>query len=180
MRLTVDRRVLALALLLLLPACGRRGGSPAVPPPPPPTPFPPPTRIYYDNSGGVQDSLRLVIKQADDFATIWQQATSRQTSPPPAPAVDFGNEMLIVAGAGRMRPDDQIAVDSVYRTRELDTSGRMVEMLNVVIRTTTGCRPFNADAYPLDIVRVRRFDGPVKFVEERARAQGCTPPEDPA
>jgi hypothetical protein len=182
MRMTGHRGVLALALLLALAGCRRGGGNempPAPPPPaPPPAPFPPATRLYYDNSGGIQDSLRLVIKEPGDLTTVWQQATSRQSSPPPAPAIDFGNEMVIVVGAGRMRPDDQIAVDSVYRTRELNTGGQMVETLNVVVRTTTGCRRFNADAYPLDVVRVRRFEGPVKFIEQRSQAQGCTPPEE--
>lgn len=173
------RSALVFALLLLLPSCRRGGGATAMPEtPPPPAPFPPPTRMYYDNSGGIQDSLRLVIKQADDFATVWRQATSRQTDPPSPPAIDFGNQMVLVVGAGRMRPDDQIAVDSVYRTRELNAGGDMVETLNVIVRTTTGCRRFNADAYPLDIARVRRFDGPVKFLEQRAQAQGCTPPQE--
>jgi hypothetical protein len=180
MRSVRTHRLTALAALLLLAACGRGARVSSPPPPPPPQPFPPAARVYYDNGGGIQDSLRLVVKQANDFATLWQQATSRQASPPPAPAVDFGSQMLLFVGAGRMTPDDQIAVDSVYVTRELDTAGSMVEVLNVVVTTTTGCRRFNADAYPLDIVRVRRFDGPIKFVEQRAQAQGCNPPEPAA
>src|SRR5690606_17352166 len=77
----------AFALLFLATACGRGARVSSPPPPPPPQPFPPAARVYYDNSGGIQDSLRLVVKQASDFATIWQQATSRQASPPPAPSV---------------------------------------------------------------------------------------------
>jgi hypothetical protein len=174
----VETRVLALALLLAIVGCGRR---PAVTPEtttPPAAPFPPPTRLYYDNGGGIQDSLRLAITRADDFAAIWQRATSRQSEPPAPPALDFANEMVLVAGAGRMRADDQIAIDSVYRTRELNTANQLVEMLNVVVLTTTGCGRFNAVGYPLDIVRVRRFEGPVKFLEERAQAQGCTLPQE--
>jgi hypothetical protein len=178
MTATLKTYVVALTLPLVLAACGRRGSAPAAEaPPPPPAPFPPPTRVYYDNGGGIQDSLRIVIKRPDEFAAIWQRATSRQSDPPPPPAIDFGNEMVIVAGAGRMRADDQIAVDSVYRTRELNTANQLVETLNVIVRTTTGCGRFNADGYPLDIARVRRFDGPVKFIEQRAQAPGCGPPE---
>ncbi|MGH7504597.1 MAG: hypothetical protein ACRELX_03060, partial [Longimicrobiales bacterium] len=81
--------------------------------------------------------------------------------------------------AGRMTPDDQIQVDSAYVTREMDASGGMEETLNLLIRTITGCRRFNAAAYPLDIVRVRRFDGPIKFVERSVQAEGCRAPEPP-
>ena len=176
---TAKTRVLVLALLLTIVACGRRAAvTTETTTTPPAAPFPPPTRLYYDNGGGIQDSLRLPITRADDFAAIWQRATSRQSEPPAAPAIDFASEMVLVAGAGRMRADDQIAIDSVYRTRELNTMNQLVETLNVVVLTTTGCGRFNAGGDPLDIVRVRRFEGPVKFLEERAQAQGCTPPQE--
>jgi hypothetical protein len=173
--------IVVLAATAATSACRRGGGAPPPQPQPqPPEPFPPPARVYYDNGGGIQDSLRMVVKDAETLNAVWERATSRQASPPPAPTVDFGREMLVVVGAGRMTPDDQIRVDSAYVTREMDSAGRMEEMLNVLVRTIAGCRRFNADAYPLDIVRMRRFDGPIRFVERSAQTEGCRnadPPE---
>jgi hypothetical protein len=137
-------------------------------------PFPAPTRIYYDNSGGIADSVRLVVKDAAEFERVWRQATSRQTSPPPAPAIDFTREMVIVVGAGQLTPEDQIAVDSVGTTRQMDSAGQMQETLSVMVQTTLACQRFQIEAYPLEIVRLRRFDGPIRIVNRPTRqAEGC-------
>ncbi len=158
-----------------LTACGRgRPTSPA-----PAGPFPAAVQLYYDNGGGIQDSLRSVVRQQAEFQRLWQNATSKQSSPPTAPQVDFGRDMVVVVSSGRLTPDDQIRVDSVGITREMNAAGRMAEVLNVFVRTTMGCRRFNADAYPLEIVRLRRFDGQVKFVERRGQAEGCREQNEP-
>jgi hypothetical protein len=153
-------------VLALAAACGR--GAPAAW-----SPVPESSRVYYDNSGGIQDSLRTVVRDAATLATVWRQATSRQSAPPAQPAVDFDREMLLLVAAGRKTPEDQIRVDSVAVRRERDASGRTEEFLAVAVRTVVGCRRFRADAYPLEIVRVRRYAGDVRFVERRAPAEGC-------
>jgi hypothetical protein len=169
--------ILIAALIALLSACGRGKQPPPATPnaPPPSEPYPAATRVYYDNGSGLQDSTRTVIRDADALRRIWENATSTQSSPPPAPEVDFSREMLVVVGAGRMTPDDQIRVDNVGLTREMNAAGRMTETLSVTVKTTVGCRRFNADAYPVEIVRLRRFEGPIKFVERREQAEGCVP-----
>jgi hypothetical protein len=136
-------------------------------------PFAAPTRIYYDNSGGIADSVRLVIKDGSEFERVWRQATSGQTAPPPPPTIDFTREMIIVVGAGRLTPEDQIAVDSVYVSRQVDAGGAMRETLSVSVRTTLACQRFEIDAYPLEVVRVRRFDGPIRFTGEQRQAENC-------
>lgn len=154
----------------LLAAC--RGGAPATPAPS----FNPVTtaeRLYYDNGGGIQESLRLVIRDATTLADVWQRVTSRQVEPPPAPQVDFSREMLLVVAAGRMTPEDEIRVDSVGIHSETTATGRSERVMAVIVRIREGCRRFNADAYPLEVVRVRRFDGPVNFVERREQATDC-------
>lgn len=173
-----SRTVILTLIAGTLLACGRgRSAPPQVASgPPPATPYAAPARVYYDNGGGIQDSLRLVIKDAASFEELWRRATSNLSSPPAPPVIDFTRDMVVVASAGRMAPDDQIEIDSVAVTRGLDAAGRMTEMLNVMVMTTTGCRRFNADAYPLEIARLRRFDGPVTFVDRRRQAEGCRAP----
>jgi hypothetical protein len=159
----------------LLYGCGR-GAPPAAPAPAPAPaalPVPEDAIVYSDNSGGIRDSLRLVIRDAGALTQIWQQATAQQSSPPPLPSVDFNREMVLVAAAGRMTPEDQIHIDSVQVRRAPDASGRNEQVMTALVRTVEGCRRFRADAYPIQIVRVRRFDGPVVFVERRERMTQC-------
>lgn len=112
----------------------------------------------------------MVVRDEAGLRQVWQQATSRLSSPLELPAVDFTREMLLVVGAGRMAPDDEIHVDSI--ALRSDPAARQ-ESLTAVVRTTQSCRRFNADAYPLEIVRVRRIEGPVEFVERREQQAGC-------
>lgn len=157
------------AALAALCACGRGGPPPA----PSLTPVAERATLYYDNAGGVQDSLRMVVRDQDGLRRIWERATSAQPAPPPFPQVDFDRDMLLVVAAGRMSPDDEIRVDSVAVRRDPAAPRDRREVLTAVVRTTEGCRRLNADAYPLEIVRVRRFDGPVEWTERRGRADGC-------
>lgn len=166
-----------LILVGLLGAAGATAcfhhGKPAAPPPPEPVPTA--ARIYYDNGGGIQDSVRMVVRDEQGLRSIWQQATSQQSSPPPVPTIDFSHEMILVVAAGRMTPDDQIHVDSVAVRQLPNAQGKMEKGLRVLVDVIRGCNQFQAAAYPLEIVRVQRYDGPVEFVEKRTRAQGCAP-----
>lgn len=155
-------------------ACGRgQGGVAPAAAPRPPEPFPAPQRLYYDNGGGIQDSLRLVIRDAATMQSRWTQATSRQASPPPAPDLDFNREMAVLVSSGRMTPDDRVHVDSAAVTRAMDGSGAMGNVLLLYVRTVRGCRPSSTQAYPVEILRMRRFDGTVRFQETTERAEGC-------
>jgi len=156
--------------LALLAACG--GGRPAAPPPSP-APVVQAAVIYDDDAGGMRDSVRLVVRDRAALEALWRTATSGHASPPPLPAVDFGREMVLAVGAGRMTPDDRIRVDSVGVRRQAGGDGRVGEALVVLVRTVRGCQPYRAAAWPVQLVRVRRHDGPVVFVERRDRAEGC-------
>jgi len=140
--------------------------------------MPPPVQLYYDNGAGVRDSVREVIHDAAKLAEYWQRATSTQASPPAVPQLDFTREMAIIVAAGRMTPEDEIRVDSLLVRRELTPEGKNVETLTVVVRTIRGCGRFRTDAFPVEIVRARKFDGPVKWAERRE--QNCSgQPESP-
>lgn len=156
--------------LALAAGCGPK----SLPAPAPLGPLPSDARLYYDNAGGIQDSLRLVLRSEEELHRLWDQATSTQQDPPPVPSVDWGREMLLVAAAGRMTPEGQIRVDSVGIRREMSASGDVQEVLAAVVTVLEGCRRFDTSAYPLEIVRVRRFDGPVSWVEERKTVGRCS------
>lgn len=158
----------------LLAACG--GGRPAMPGPASvPAPLGPVVQaavIYDDDAGGMRDSVRLVVRDLAAFQVLWRSATDGQASPPPLPAIDFAREMVVAVGAGRMTPNDRIRVDSVGGPRPGPGGGR--DAMVVLVRTTEGCERFPTAAWPLQLVRVRRHDGPVVFVERRVRAEACS------
>ncbi|MQA89712.1 MAG: hypothetical protein GEU90_05690 [Gemmatimonas sp.] len=170
------RRRLLFVLLapacLSLPAC--RGG-PAPVSTPAVAPVAPSEVVFYDNSGGIRDSLRVVVRDESTLREFWESATSTQLAPPPMPAVDFGREMVLVIGAGRMTPADQLQVDSVGVRDEPTSGGGRQRVLEAVVRTIQGCQEFNADAYPVVFLRVQRFDGTVRFTERRDQSAGCDP-----
>lgn len=168
------RRPLLPAALLLLGAACHRGHPAAAPAPAAPawTPVQEMTRVYYDNSGGIVDSVEIVVRDAPSLQRVWTQAVSKQTAPPPVPDADFAREMFLVVGAGRQTPDDRVVVDSVgIRRPPPGISGEPT--LTVYSRIVEGCHRFQADAYPVEIVRVPRFDGPVRFVEQRQKPAEC-------
>lgn len=121
-------------------------------------------RVYYDNGIGFADSARIVVRDSITWRSIWRQATQSQPSPPPMPVVDFSQDMIVVAAAGRMKPGDVIRVDSL---------GVRGSLTVIAVRTTVACQPFPSDAFPFEIVRVARRDGPIRFVEHRVSAAGC-------
>lgn len=172
--LRAPRRYLLALVVLAIAGC-----APRAPLYQPLGPVPDAARLYYDDGGGIRDSTRHVVRGETLWREIWEQATAPRYSPPPLPVIDFSQEMVLVVGAGRMTPEDRIQVDSVGVRRERTAEGRDRDVLAVVVRTVQGCGRFDADAYPLEIVRVRRFDGPVNFIERREQPTECGPDASP-
>jgi hypothetical protein len=171
----VLRTLMAATAVIILAGCGAgRQGGPAAGG----EPYPPPQHLYSDNGGGIQDSLRIVIHDEAELRGRWSDATSAELSPPALPTVDFGRQMVVLVAAGRLTTDDQILVDSATTARAMDPAGRMQQTLTIHVRTVHGCRPGAREAYPLQLVRMQRFNGPVRFSERVERADNCRD-EDP-
>jgi hypothetical protein len=81
--------------------------------------------------------------------------------------------MVVVVGAGRLTPEDQIRVDSVGIRTVTDAAGDEEDILAVIVRTIEGCGRFAVDAFPVEIVTVPRFGGDVRFVERTSRDPNC-------
>ena len=119
-------------------------------------------RVYRSDAGGVSDSVRMVVRDAAAWTALWRRVTANESSPPTMPEVDFTRDMLLVAGAGRMSPGDEIRVDSV---------SVQDRTLFVIVRTRVECRPFPGSSFPLEIVKVRRYDERVVFTERRDKSE---------
>ena len=156
--------ILTFSLAVLVTACGgKRATTIVLPSAPTFTAIGPAARLYYNDSPGLRDSVRAVIRDAAEWASRWRQITSTQASPPSLPAIDFAKEMVLMAGAGRMNPGDQIKIDSV---------SVQDQSIAVVVRTTTECRPFPGEAYPLEVVRIVASPKRVVWLE-RGGKSGC-------
>jgi hypothetical protein len=144
--------------------------APPAPAPTPPADFMEPVeesaRLYYDDAAVFTDSVRVTVRDQTSLESLWSRAASGQASSPQLPKIDWERDMVVLVSAGALHPGDQIRVDSVG-TRE----GRTVTV--VAVRTTIQCSPFPTTSYPFEIVRVRRSDVPVVFLEHRAETGDC-------
>jgi hypothetical protein len=151
-------------------ACGRGGG---VPTPAPLNPVSIDAREFQTDAGGIADSVTVVIRDEGTLREWWARATTTQTTPPPPPEVDFRRQMLILISGGRMPSGYDIRVDSVGMRQERTDTGRMQDVLAVQYTFTHSCRRITRDAFPLEIVRVRREDGDVRFLGRRDPPAVC-------
>jgi hypothetical protein len=135
-------------------------------------PVPVDARLLYDNGGGIQEAGNTVIRDQATLVRIWEQATSAQSSPPPLPSIDFRTHMVLLVAGGRMSPADEIRVDSAGVRRESTPAGER-EVLAVVYTVSESCRRFARDAFPVEVVQFRRYDGDVRFIENRVRGPDC-------
>lgn len=167
------RALLIPATLALLAACG--GGAQLVQP----QPLPAEARVFYDENAGIRDSSAFAIRDRDTLERTWRQVTETRRTPPaltdvPGLAeVDFRREMLLVLAGGRLTRGDRVRIENVARGRETDVSGKERDVLMVRFSIIEGCGTLPDPAYPVEIVRVPKYDGTVRFQGTRSRAPGC-------
>lgn len=157
---------LTFAVAIAIPFCGGN-------PPPGLSPLTDRARLYYSDSGGIADSARIVVRDVEEWRRVWDQATARQDDPPPLPAVDFEQNMVVLVAAGRSTPGDRIRVDSAGVVQQPTTGGGTERVLRIVVRTVRTCGDFQGESFPVEIVRVRRYEGSVSFVERTRQGPGC-------
>jgi hypothetical protein len=106
----------------------------------------------------------MEVRDLNSWSDVWTRATAAQSPRPEQPAVNFDRELVLVVGAGRQSPGDQIRVDSV---------GTQGKYFVVVVRTILACQRFASDAYPLEMVKIPKTDKTITYQERRERAAGC-------
>jgi len=165
----VDRAVLSSLVCAMAAACSRASS----PPPATLTPVADQAELLYLTTSGIRDSAGVVARDDAAYRDLWRRATSAQSNPVAAPAIDFSREMVVMVAGGRLSPADQIHVDSVGVRRESTASGGAREVLAVVYSIREACSRLNGEAFPVDIVRVQRYTGQVRFVPRRMRGSDC-------
>jgi protease stability complex PrcB-like protein len=121
-----------------------------------------PDQRYTAVYSGFDQPAQLVIRDAGGWAAFWDQLYRNQTTRPALPAVDFAQQMVVVAAMGtRNAGGYSIAVEQVSFGSEV-----LVDVLERSPGRTCGVS--QALTQPVDAVVVPSSDAPVRFQETAA------------
>ncbi len=162
----VRLRRVALAALLAA-GCGSRPGAEAVPPASATADSPAPraatvvdstATLFHASQSGYDEPGTLVIRDRAAWEAAWARL-HRGGGAPPAPAVDFGRDMVLVAALGA-RPTGgwDVAIDRVTP----DASGGAT-VTYTAREPGEGCMSTQALTSPAVAVRAPRVAGAVRF-----------------
>ena len=118
--------------------------------------------------GGPQEAARSVVRDQRAWVEFWGLLTAALLPAPDAPAVDFTQDMVIIAAMGsRASGGYTISVEGVY------TSGGEL-YVDVLERSPgVGCFSTQVMTAPVTAVLVGSYAGPVRFVT-RQESSPCT------
>ena len=118
--------------------------------------------VFTYPHSGINDSRRLVIREAAAWRPLWREVVGQRTPAPALPTIDFERDMVIVAALGRRGTGGYaITIDDVYAE-----GGQ----LYAVVRETSpgpGCMTIQAFTAPVTGVRVPRGEAAVTFIERK-------------
>ena len=109
---------------------------------------------------GIAERRRSVITDPAEWATLWDEITTHVMPKPPAPSIDFGTRMIILATMGERTSGGHMI--SVVEVAEEEGS-----LYVVVEEATPGIQCMTTDVVtsPAVAVSVPRSSGTVLFVE---------------
>jgi hypothetical protein len=157
----------AIALTLFAAACASSEQSTL-----PPGPKIPVVRLRaepysFEFYSGLNTPARLAVRDAASWQSLWAQIYQRRFPVPPVPAIDFSRDMLVVAALGsRSSGGYVILIDGA--------SGEGADVTIAVRSISPGpkCGVTGALTQPVDIARLPRRDGEVRFLEH-AEIRDC-------
>jgi hypothetical protein len=150
--------LLALGALACGSPAGRGGVEPLRGEPVPVLPLPEEAQAHFRFHGGWCAPARQVVRTAEEWEASWAELTAGYEPVPAAPAVDFGEEMLLVAAMGE-RTSGGYTIEVEAAALDGGTlRARLVE-------TSPGptCATTQAITCPAAAVRVPRHVGAVAF-----------------
>ena len=124
----------------------------------------------FTSYSGLSDSALMVVRDSSAWRDLWQRVNRVFVPAPPAPVVDFQQEMIVVAALGR-RPT--AGHDIMIEGAEQDSTG-----IEIVVRRSEpapGCPVAAAVTQPVDMARMRADRRAVRF-RERQVVVPCSRP----
>jgi hypothetical protein len=118
---------------------------------------------YFRHSSALREPVDLQIRRRSEWDGLWRRATANHGNVPHAPQVDFGREMLLVAGYG-LQPTGgfSIVIDRVLET----PYGLEVHVRRIA--PGPRCGTTAALTSPVDIVRIPASDAKLHWVINEA------------
>jgi len=149
------RTAAILLMCLCLAGCGR---APVASSPLPIERIEAPTRQFTTQ----RSSLRVVVRDAATWQSIWTQTFLGREPAPPLPFVNFDDEMIVVAALGEQPSSGyDIRIESAF----VDGAGTRVDLK--VLSPGGNCSVAIVMTQPVDFARVPRRLGPLRFVESK-------------
>jgi hypothetical protein len=124
----------------------------------------------FTSYSGLADSALVVVRDSSAWQDLWQRVNRPFIPAPPAPAVDFQQEMIVVAALGT-RPT--AGHDVVIEGAQQDSAG--IEILVRRSEPAPGCPVAAAVTRPVDFARMRADRRAVRF-RERQVVVPCSRP----
>lgn len=122
----------------------------------------------FTYNSGLAQPQRIVVREVDSWRSIWAEIFKTYSHVPELPQVDFTEEMIVVAAlGGRSTGGFSIFIDGANEAG----SGGTVVMVRAV-SPGAHCGVTTAFTQPVDIARLPRRDGAVRFVD-RAEVFDC-------
>jgi hypothetical protein len=166
--MTIVRASIAIVLSILISACASSVEA-TLPPQPDISVVRLRSEPYsFEYSSGLDAPARVVVRDLQTWQSLWAQIYRRHGAAPPLPTIDFSREMIIVAALGsRASGGYGIIIDGA----SWQGSGIAVTVRS--ISPGPRCGVTAALTQPVDIARMPRRDGEVRFVE-RAEVSDCS------
>jgi hypothetical protein len=150
------RSGLVLLALLMCPGCLHENVLQ-----PTPVPLEHLNPAYAGTYSGLRDSLRVVVRDAQTFATLWNRAWT-YTPAPGVPEVDFATHVVLVVALG-----ERSSGGYSIQVTEVASEGYGLRALVCSTAPGGGCAVTLALTQPVDFVSVPAHGAAVRFVEER-------------
>jgi hypothetical protein len=120
-----------------------------------------PDRPAFTYNGGLDEPGQFVLRDGDEWASIWQRIHARSHPVPPLPEIDCGKEMVVVAALGQKRTGGySIRIKFAWQ------EGAATIVLVQEESPGVGCIVPQAFVSPVDIARLPASAGPVEFKVE--------------
>ncbi len=121
-----------------------------------------PDSLAFAFYSGIHAATHLVVRDQADWDRLWQDIHATVEPKPPLPSVDFGAEMVVAAALGTRNSGGY----NVLLTEATEDAGDVV----IRVRETSpgaDCATTQALTQPVDVARMVRRDGAVRFVVTR-------------
>ena len=119
-------------------------------------------RVYRSDHSGFSDASRLVVRDDKGWHAVWATIALGRADSARPPKIDFRREFLIVAALGaRPTAGYRVTIDSVLLT------GITIQAIVRSYVPGSDCLMGFTITQPVVVIRVRRSERPVEFIEQR-------------